>query len=138
VRLYSNPKAGLETVPKMLVEAKSSPRHRREPPASRQSQIRLDPHEANALAAAYRDGMTIKELAQRYGVHRTTVTALLRRSDVPQRPRGLAAGDVARAALLYELGWSLARLGARYGVDATTVWRTLRAAGVEMRSPAGG
>jgi hypothetical protein len=40
----------------------------------RQTQIRLDPHEADALAIAYREGKTIKEQVGRYGVHRLTVT----------------------------------------------------------------
>ena len=79
VRLYSNPKAVLETLPKLLVKATSSPRpHER--PASWQAQVRLDHYQANALAAAYRDGKTVNELADSYGIHRVTAASLLRRS----------------------------------------------------------
>lgn len=78
---------------RLLVKATSTGRHR-EQPVTRQAQIRLAPHQVTALAAAYRDGKTIKELAQLYGVHRTTVSALLRRSDVRQRPRGLVAAEL--------------------------------------------
>jgi transposase len=134
VHLYSNPGARLEALVHVRIKAKSSPRHR-ERLANRQSQIRLGPRQANALAAAYRDGKTIKELAQRYGVHRTTVSALLRLFDVEIRQRGLSANEVTAAARLYVQGWSLARLGSKYGVDSTTVWRALRAAGVVMRPP---
>jgi hypothetical protein len=63
VRLYSNPEAGLRVL-KLLVRATSSPRTR-ERPTSRQAQVRLDHYQANALAAAYRDGKTINELADR-------------------------------------------------------------------------
>ena len=86
VHLYSNPKAELEALPKLLARATSTRRPHKQP-ISRQTQIRLDPHQVTALAAAYRDGQTVKELAQRYGVHRTTVSALLRRLDVELRRR---------------------------------------------------
>jgi transcriptional regulator with XRE-family HTH domain len=113
-------------------KATSSPR-RREQVVTRQSQIRLDPQDANSLATAYRDGMTIKELARRFGIHRSTVTALLRRHGVELRPSGLAPPDIPTAASLYGQGWSVARLGERFGVDPTTVWRALRGDGVGMR-----
>jgi len=71
-------------------------------------------------------------------VHRTTVSALLRRFDVELRQPGLAANDVMTAVRLYAQGWSLARLGEKYGADATTVWRALSAAGVTMRSLSSG
>jgi lambda repressor-like predicted transcriptional regulator len=131
---YSNPKVTLETLQHLLRKATSArrPNGRHVP---RQNQIRLDPHQAITLVAAYRDGKSIKELAQRYGVHRTTVDSLLRRFDVELRQRGLAANEVTAAARLYEQGWSLARLGSKYGVDPSTVWRSLLAVGVIMRSP---
>src|SRR5215217_81588 len=71
VRLYSNPEAGLKRLLKLLVRATSS-RRTREQPTSRQAHVRLDHYQANALAAAYRDGKTINELADRYGIHRVT------------------------------------------------------------------
>jgi len=68
VRLYSNPKVRLETLQQLLLKATSARRsHGRS--ASRQKQIRLDSHQATALAGAYRDGKTIKELAQRRASH---------------------------------------------------------------------
>jgi lambda repressor-like predicted transcriptional regulator len=134
VRLYSNPKARLETLQHLLHKAMSAPRlHGR--PVTRQNQIRLKARDANALGAAYRDGQTVKELAQQYGVHRTTVTELLRRHGVERPHVGLANEQVLEACHLYSEGWSLARLGRRFSVDSTTVWRALRAAGMTMRSP---
>jgi lambda repressor-like predicted transcriptional regulator len=132
VHLYSNPKVRLETLQRLIV-ATPSARRTYGLPIRRQSQIRLDAHQAHALAVAYRDGQTIKELALRYGVHRATVSALLRPCGVELRLPGLAVSDAATAARLYEQGWSLARLGQRFGVD--DMRRALLAAGVIMRSP---
>ena len=134
VRLYSNPKAELETLPKLLVKATSSPRpHERT--TSRQAQVRLDPHEAKALAMSYRAGNLTKELAARFGIHRATVTAVLQRLGVELRQRGLTDEQVVEACRLYPEGWSLARIAERYDVDDMTVRRNLLFAGVVMRSP---
>jgi DNA-directed RNA polymerase specialized sigma24 family protein len=84
VRLYSNREAWLETLRQLLLNAAST-RRPHERPVSRQTQIRLDPHQATALATAYHEGQTIKDLAQQYGVHRTTVSAILRRIKAPLR-----------------------------------------------------
>jgi lambda repressor-like predicted transcriptional regulator len=134
VRLYSNPEAGLKRLLKLLVKATSSPRTR-ERPTSRQAQVRLDHYQANALAAAYRDGKTINELADRYGIHRVTAASLLRRLGVERRRVGLSDEQVDEASRLYPEGWSLARLAERYGVNDMTVRRYLLLGGVEMRSP---
>jgi DNA-binding transcriptional regulator LsrR (DeoR family) len=134
VHAYSNPKAGLETLPKLLVKATSSPRpHERT--TFRQSQVRLEPLQVGALASAYAEGKGIKELAQRYGVHRVTVASLLRRLGVEPRQVGLTDAQVAEACRLYPEGWSLARLAQRYGVHDMTVRRYLLLTGVAMRSP---
>jgi transposase-like protein len=85
------------------------------------------------LIRAYEREATVKELAQRFGIHRVTVAALLRRHGAELRRTGLAPDEILTAVRLYGHGWSLARLGTKYGVDSTTVWRALRAAGVVMR-----
>jgi DNA-binding IclR family transcriptional regulator len=91
--------------------------------------------EITELINAHEQQASVKELAQRFGIHRLTVTALLRRDGVELRRTGLAPVDIQVAASLYGQGWSLARLGAKFGVDSTTVWRALRTAGMLMRSP---
>jgi lambda repressor-like predicted transcriptional regulator len=134
VHAYSNPKAGLETLPKLLVKAKSSLRpHER--PVLWQTQVRLDRHQAQALAAAYRGGNATNELAARFGIHRATVTAILHRMGVDLRQRGLTDEQLAESCRLYPEGWSLARLAKRYDVDDMTVRRYLLLEGVVMRSP---
>jgi predicted DNA binding protein len=76
-----NPQAGVEALPKLLVKASSASRPR-ERQNSRQTQVRLGPREVEALKVAYSEGMRIAELAKMFGIHRTTVTAVLRRSGV--------------------------------------------------------
>ena len=134
VHLYSNPPAGLERVQQLLARATSTPRPR-DRPATRQAQVRLDAHQANELAVAYRAGKPTKELADRFGIHRTTVTAILQRLGVEARQLGLSDEQVTEACRLYSAGWSLARLAVRYDVTDMTVRRYLLLAGIVMRSP---
>ena len=134
MHLYSNPKAELEGLPELLARATSTPR-RYERPATRQAQVRLDAHRAKELAMAYRAGKATKELADRFGLHRATVTNILHRLGVEPRQFGLSDEEVAEGCRLYPEGWSLARLADRYGVDDMTVRRYLLQAGVVMRSP---
>ena len=82
VRLYSNHRAELETLLVPLVKATSAPRPRERRPAPRQTQVRLNPDHVKTLTAAYSEGKTIKELATRFAIHRTTVKAILERSGV--------------------------------------------------------
>jgi predicted DNA-binding protein (UPF0251 family) len=134
VHLYSNPKVRPEALLHLLVKATSALRPSGHP-ISIQTQVRLSPDRAKELTTAYRAGKTIKELAQRYGVHRATVSSLLRRLGVEQRQVGLTDAQVAEAFRLYREGSSLARLAERYAVDDMTVRRYLLLAGCVMRLP---
>jgi hypothetical protein len=132
VRLYSNLSRDASHL-RRVRSATSSPRSaegpRRQP---RQYQRRLSVTEIRKLIKANKHQV---ELAKQFGIHRLTVTALLRRHGVEQRPVGLTPTEIPEAASLYGQGWSLVRLGEAFGVDASTVWRALRAAGVVMRHP---
>lgn len=105
------------------------------PAATRLHMTRLDASATAGLIDAYRAGVRIKDLAGRFGVHRTTVTSLLACHGVELRPVGMSPDQVLHAAQLYRDGWSLARLGEKFGVDDMTVRRHLLLAGVVMRSP---
>lgn len=85
--------------------------------------------------ADYLSGANMGEVAERWGVHRTTVAALLRRSGIEPRQPGLTQEQVNEASRLYVEGWSLGRLGERYGCSADTVRLALLKAGVVMRRP---
>ena len=105
------------------------------PPAQRQR--RLQRAEQEDLVARYQAGDLMSELAQRYGIHRRTVSAILKRHGVPTRPSGLAPEQVQRAVLMYAQGRSLAKIGKLLGVDAGTVHARLRQQGVQMRDTHG-
>jgi hypothetical protein len=135
LRLYSNRQSGRNRLRDIRLEALSE--HR--PPskaAPRQRMSHLDPSAEGELIDSYRSGAKIKELAQEFRVHRTTVTSLLLRCGVELRQVGLRPDQVNEASRLYRSGWSLATLGDKFGVDDMTVRRYLLLAGVVMRSPA--
>jgi hypothetical protein len=52
-------------------------------------------------------------LAERFGIHRSTVTAVLQRHGVELHQVGLSDEEVAEACRLYPDGWSLAGLAER-------------------------
>jgi transcriptional regulator of acetoin/glycerol metabolism len=134
VRLYSNRE--VETVRLRLamgataVQRQAEGRMRR-----RQRHRRLGAVEVARLLAAYQAKEPVHKLAKRFGIHRVTVTALLKRHGIELRHAGIAPEQVPVAATLYRQGWSLVKLGELFGVDPSTIWRNLRAAGLTLRSP---
>jgi hypothetical protein len=60
--------------------------------------------EATELIAAYKDHEPVHRLVQRFGIHRVTVTATLRRHGVELRRTGLAPDELPAAARLYGEG----------------------------------
>ena len=106
-------------------------------PPPRQQQRRLEPDEQEDLVRRYQAGDLMTELAERFGIHRRTVSAILKRHGVPTRASGLSPGQIQRAVLMYAQGQSLAKIGKTLGVDAGTVHSRLREQGVKMRDTQG-
>lgn len=79
----------------------------------------------DSLVADYQAGAGVGELARRYGIHRSTVTAHLRRRNTPQRQAGLSAAQQAEAVRLYRDGLSLRAISRRMGVDRKAVRASL-------------
>jgi DNA-directed RNA polymerase specialized sigma24 family protein len=127
VRLYSNLSCGGEKL-RRVRRAATARMPREGPKRSKQHHRRLGPTEVTQLIKAYGEQASVKELAQSIGIHRVTVTALLRRHRVELRLAGLEPEEIQAAARLHSEGWSLARLGEKFGVDPATVWRALRKA----------
>lgn len=132
----SNPAATSVDLDRLLLECATAlqtdpplPRLRR----PRQDQRRLSPEQVEGLLSAYRDGSTIRELSQEFGVHRTTVTTHLERAGVELRQMGLAPADVPAVIEAYRAGQSLATVGTTFGVDAKTISAALREAGEQAR-----
>lgn len=102
---------------------------------SRQQQRRLSPIETTELTKLYMAGATAKELAQTFGVHRTTVLAQLERQGISRRRslRRMSDTEVAQAASLYADGNSLKSTAVHFGVDAETLRREFKKAGIHVR-----
>lgn len=93
--------------------------------------------QTEALAADYTAGATVYDLADKYGIHRATVSEHLHRQGIPMRRRGLNPDQARLAAHLYQQGQSLARIGAHLAVDPGTVRASLLAQGIATRDPHG-
>jgi hypothetical protein len=85
VHLYSNQHSLAKRLLRLHATA-SSARRPRQQPTSRQRQVRLDPLRIKELTQSYLSGASHKALAERFGVHRTTVTAVLLREGVVLSP----------------------------------------------------
>jgi lambda repressor-like predicted transcriptional regulator len=70
------------------------------------------------------------ELAQRTGIHRSTISKHLRARGIDTTPPGLHPNDVPAAVELYRSGWTYAQIADKFGVGQTTVRAELRRAGV--------
>jgi hypothetical protein len=89
------------------------------------------------LVQAYRDGVGVGQLSERFGVHRQTAAKHLLAHGIDTRKPRLTFDDVYEAAQLYRVGWSLGQLGTKYGVAGNVIRRRLLKVGVVMRKPGG-
>ncbi|MBU1589519.1 MAG: transposase family protein [Actinobacteria bacterium] len=83
-----------------LVDPNRQQRNQATPPPSprKQVQIRLDENQELAVIAAYRSGFTVYEVGAKFGIHRTTVSAIMQRHGVklrraPKRPYRVHRSD---------------------------------------------
>ena len=96
----------------------------------------LPPTAAELRRRYLADGLTIAQLAARYGVGTSTVRGWLEHAGIPRRPPGRPSQAPSRAELvrLYVAeGLSTTQIGQRYGVSQPTALRWLRAADVALR-----
>ncbi len=101
----------------------------------RQLQRRLTAEQVDQLLSEYRAGASMKDLADQWRLHRSTVAAHLGRAGVALRRRGVPDARLGEAVRLYGEGWSCQRLAERYGCDDETVRQALKRAGVSLRAP---
>jgi predicted DNA-binding protein (UPF0251 family) len=94
----------------------------------------LTASEVDRLVADYQAGVGVLELADRYGIHRATVAAHLRRRSTPRRGAGLDVNERAEAVRLYRQGMSLRALARRMGVDRKAIRSTLVEARMSIRA----
>lgn len=98
---------------------------------------KLSKGEVADLVQRYRDGASTYALAERFGVHRVTVSAHLHRRGVKTRGTSMTPEQVDQAVRLHQDRWSTARIGRHLDFNGDTVWLALRAQGVRMRDSHG-
>lgn len=97
----------------------------------------LSADQVDELVVAYGEGLSMVELAERFGIDRRTAKEYLVRLRVPIRTRGLDAKHVPAAVRLYEGGMSLMEIGLRFGASQNAVRRAVAAEGVKIRARGG-
>lgn len=104
---------------------------RRLPKRARQ----LTDGEKAAFVEGYGHGEGIREMAEKLGVHRTTLDALAKRLGLSREdPRALPAEIRAEIVRRYRAGDTLAALGQELGLGPNRVQRVLAAEGEEVRA----
>ena len=92
-------------------------------------------NEIEEMARQYRAGKTIYELAEKYGCHRVTVSAILKRNGVTVSvEKSEKMFDPAKAAELYEAGMKSKDIGIRLGVSEQTIRKCLKKQGIKIRT----
>lgn len=89
----------------------------------------LTPAEVERLVDDYLAGLSVGFLAQKYGVHRATVSKHLTRNNVVRRQHGLTTEEAAEVLKLYGGGISMRAIARTLGVGRKQVRVTLMAAG---------
>src|SRR5690554_5611681 len=89
----------------------------------------LTPAEVDRLVDDYLAGLSVGYLAQKYRVHRATVSKHLTRKSVVRRQHGLTNEEAAEAVKLHGGGISMRAIARTLGVDRKDVRATLDRAG---------
>jgi DNA-binding transcriptional ArsR family regulator len=97
------------------------------------TQTFLSAAEVDDLVARHKQGMTLAQLGERFGVYHRTVAAHLVRRSAPLHQVGLAVADTPEAMRLYEGGLTLGEVGLRFGAIQQAARRALAAEGVRIR-----
>lgn len=105
--------------------------------STKQVQRRLSASELEEFSTIYQAGSSIREIAQYFKIHRTTVHAHVEALGLLHRDPRLTPADIKEAAEMYQSGKSLIAVAGHFGVAGDTVALALRKAGVEIRKRRG-
>jgi len=87
------------------------------------------------VASRYEAGATTTQLANEYGVAKSTIIGILRSAQVVVRRQSLTPEQVSEAARLYRKGLSLSQVATQLGVNQETMRVAVIRAGVALREP---
>ena len=91
--------------------------------------------EVSEMMRRYHAGETVYDLAEAFGCHRSTVSAVLKRNGVTVTlVKSEKIFDPAEAAALYEAGMKSKEIGKRFGVSEQTIRDCLKKQGIKMRT----
>lgn len=110
------------------------------PVARQPPRVKLTEEAKQQVLEFARRGMALREIAERTGVSRPSVTDLVRAAGIPVRPRGSSATTptpVEQLLALAREGVSATEISIRVGVPTPRVLRILRREGIPVRRPRG-
>lgn len=96
---------------------------------------RLNDDQRINVASRYEAGATTTQLAEEYGVAKSTIIGILRSAQVVVRRQPLTPEQVSEAARLYREGLSLSQIATRLGVNQETMRVAVIKVGVALREP---
>jgi len=103
----------------------------------KQIQKRLSKEEVLMLIKDYKAGLTARQIAEKYGCYRTTVSKYLKASGVIMRNCPLSDEQIDQAVRLYESGLSCAEISKKLGTCSKTIYNKLVQDGITMRDKHG-
>ena len=147
-RSLSNPSVPLRSLITRSQRKTHSPTARPERPTRRdqrgpaatkalKSQTRLSCPQRQKPIDAYVSGMPVRQIAERFGVHRTTITQLATKAGVKMRSQTLSRSARKEACELYDSGRSLAQVAENPGVSPSAVRSAVLSCGGTLRPPGG-
>lgn len=96
-------------------------------------QTRLNASTRAELLDGYASGVPVRVLAERFGVHRSTVREIAAKAKISPRRRSLSERDAQEATRLYTDGMTLVEVSARLGVGDEAVRAAVVACGGTIR-----
>lgn len=95
-----------------------------------QQQKTLSQIEIQAVIQKYKAGASTYELADEFGCHRSTISAVLKRNGIVVTKRKV---DIATAIQMYESGKTTTEIAKFFDTNGSVISKTLRSNGVKMR-----
>jgi hypothetical protein len=131
---YLNPRDQGERLRKVLAIIPSGPKAA-VPRTPRRVFRRLGPAQVDRVVDAYLRGATLKEVAQQFRVHRTTVSQLPVQRGIQRLYASLNDQQVSKAEELYKAGMSLVTMSKVLNVNQSTLWHALTDRSMPFRKP---